>query len=483
MTDTYHQTPDRIIFHIDVNSAFLSWSALERLKTGDPLDIRTVPSIVGGDRSTRHGIVLAKSIPAKAFGIHTAEPVASALKKCPNLLIVPPEHGRYREYSQQMMMFLHGYTSDIEQVSVDECYLDFGPIAHRFDSPIEAAQEIKDRIYESMGFTVNVGISNCKILAKMASDFEKPNKIHTLWPEEVPAKMWPLPVEELHMVGRASAARLHALGIHTIGDLARTDVNFLTTHFHSHGQLMWDFAHGIDPRSVDTQEREASSVGNSVTLSSDCTDATEALQILRNLCDKVAGRLRRYGQMAQTVQVDIKYSNFRRVSHQAPLLSPTDTSVTLYQSVSRLFLERWDHQPIRLLGVSTSHLVNPGDPFQMSLFDLDPEEVKPPFHTGRIPSSKEKESPAANATSTSEQAPLPPSTGSDNPSICKEEKTNPAKDEASAAPSPIRKPASSGAQRSVSPAKQRKLEQALDNIRSRYGEDSVQRGWNILKDK
>ena len=446
------QNAERIIFHIDVNSAFLSWSALERLKAGDVLDIRTVPSIVGGDQSSRHGIVLAKSIPAKAYGIHTAEPVGSALKKCPSLIIVPPEHGRYREYSQQMMMFLHGYTSDIEQASIDECYLDFTPIAHRFASPIEAAHEIRERIRDGLGFTVNVGISNCKILAKMASDFEKPDKVHTLWPEEIPDKMWPLPVEDLHMVGHATAARLHSLGIHTIGQLAHTDPAFLTTHFHSHGQRMWDFAHGIDDRIVDPIEREASSVGNSITLSADCTSPEEAQQILLGLCDKVAGRLRKYGQQAQTVQVDIKYSDFRRASHQAPLLSPTDTSAILYEEAARLFRECWTGRPIRLLGISTSNLVNPGDPVQMSLFDLEGSLTGTPFDTRRIPAS-----PA-----------ITPDLSSSSSKI-------------------TQKNFSSGINSSLGssrdPVKLRKLEQALDQIRSRYGDRSIQRGSRILQDQ
>ena len=216
---------DRIIFHIDVNSAYLSWSAIDLLQANpDSVDIRTIPAIIGGNRKTRHGIVLAKSLSAKnIYHIHTAEPVANALKKCPTLTIIPPDHDSYSRHSKQFVGFLRSLTSEIEQVSVDECYMDFTEIADRFTSPVEGANEIKDEVYKRFGFTVNVGISSRKVLAKMASDFEKPNKVHTLFPEEVPAKMWPLPIGELFMAGRSSVETMKKLEIYTIGDLANTD--------------------------------------------------------------------------------------------------------------------------------------------------------------------------------------------------------------------------------------------------------------------
>lgn len=211
---------NRIIFHIDVNSAYLSWSALKLLKE-DPtsVDIRTIPAIIGGDRETRHGIVLAKSIPAKKiYGIRTAEPVASALKKCPSLTIIPPDHKLYSAYSRRLMQFLRSLTDKIEQVSIDECYMDYTDIAGRFSSPEEGAAYIRNHVRDIYGFTVNVGISTNKLLAKMASDFEKPDKTHTLYPWEIEKKMWPLPISELFMAGHASVAVLEKLDIHTIGD-------------------------------------------------------------------------------------------------------------------------------------------------------------------------------------------------------------------------------------------------------------------------
>ena len=211
---------DKIIFHIDVNSAYLSWSALEELSKGGNTDLRDIPSIIGGDIEKRHGVVLAKSIPAKAFGIVTGEPIVNAFRKCPHLVLHPPDHSLYHRRSEHLMEFLSDICPDIEQVSVDECYMDYTPIAHRFSSPTAAAAEIRAHVRQSLGFTVNIGISSAKVLAKMASDFEKPDKTHTLFPEELEEKLWPLPVRELFSVGGSTAARLTALGIRTIGDLA-----------------------------------------------------------------------------------------------------------------------------------------------------------------------------------------------------------------------------------------------------------------------
>ena len=229
---------DRIIFHIDVNSAYLSWSAIDLLQANpDSVDIRTIPAIIGGNRKTRHGIVLAKSLPAKnRYHIHTAEPVANALKKCPTLTIVPPDHDSYSRHSKQFVGFLRTLTPEIEQVSVDECFLDYTSIASRFSSPEEGAAYIRNYIYSHFGFTVNVGISSNKVLAKMASDFEKPNKTHTLFPEEIQQKMWPLPISSLFMAGHASVAVLQKLEIRTIGDLAKMDPAILTMHLKSHGE-------------------------------------------------------------------------------------------------------------------------------------------------------------------------------------------------------------------------------------------------------
>lgn len=361
----------RIIFHIDVNSAYLSWTAVEQLKNGMEIDIREIPAIIGGDKESRHGVVLAKSIPAKKYGIKTGEPVVDAKRKCPNLHMEPPNHKMYSQYSARLMEFLNTYTSDIEQVSVDECYLDFTGIAYRFSSPLEAAFEIKDKVYEKFGFTVNIGISSNKLLAKMASDFEKPNRVHTLFPEEIQKKMWPLPIGELYMAGRASVEVLKKLEIRTIGELAQAKPELIELHLKSHGKLLWEFANGIDEAEVCTEETEAKGIGNSTTLPKDVESSEEAWKVLKMLSESVGRRLRKAGQKAGMVSVEIKYSDFRKSSHQKQLPKATDLDLTIYQAAVELFEELWSHEPVRLLGIRTSKLVDAKEPEQISLFDVD----------------------------------------------------------------------------------------------------------------
>ena len=359
-----------IIFHIDVNSAYLSWTAVEQLKNGAGVDIRTIPAIIGGDQKSRHGIVLAKSISAKKYGIRTGEPVANAFRKCPNLKSYPPDHQMYREYSRRLMDFLRTYTTHIEQVSVDECYMDFTEIADRFTSPVEGANEIKDEVYKRFGFTVNVGISSRKVLAKMASDFEKPNKVHTLFPEEVPVKMWPLPIGELFMAGRSSVETMKKLEIYTIGDLANTDPAILELHLKSHGRKLWEFANGLDDSEVESVRAEAKGVGNSTTLPKDLTTEEEALSVLKNLAASVGRRLRKAGQKAGMVSVEIKYYTFNQVSHQKQMERQTNQDMDIYQTAVDLFRELWSGEPIRLLGIRTSKLSEESEPEQLSLFDM-----------------------------------------------------------------------------------------------------------------
>lgn len=360
-----------IIFHIDVNSAYLSWSALENLKNGSEIDLRTIPSIIGGDEKSRHGIVLAKSIPAKKYQIVTGEPVASALRKCPFLTVESPDHQIYHSYSQSMISLLKEFSPDLEQVSIDECYLDFTPIAHLYPSPEAAAAQIRDRIFNELHFTVNVGISTAKVLAKMASDFEKPGKVHTLYPEEIPSKMWPLPVSDLFMVGRRSAEKLENFGIQTIGDLAHTDLAFLNTHFKSHGKLMWEFANGIDDSPIISARQEAKGIGNSTTLSEDVTTAEAAKGVLLSLAESVSGRLRKAGMLAGTITVEIKYADFSKSSHQEQFLTPCNTTQDIFSLSCRLFESLWDGRPIRLLGIRSSRLTSQDEPLQLSIFDLE----------------------------------------------------------------------------------------------------------------
>jgi len=358
-----------VFFHIDVNSAFLSWSALAALEAGETTDLRLIPSIVGGDISKRHGVVLAKSIPAKAYGIVTGEPVVNAFRKCPGLVMTAPDHSLYNEKSALLMDYLSGICPDIEQVSIDECYMDYTPISAKYASPEEAARIIKDAIYEKFKFTVNVGISDRKVLAKMASDFKKPNLVHTLYSWEISEKMWPLPVSSLFLCGRSSAETLHKLGILTIGDLAGTSPEILKAHLKSHGLTLWQYANGQDSSTVFPEPAKAKGIGNSTTLSSDVTTPDETAKILLSLSESVGARLRDSHQLAGLVCTEIKYNTFQSVSHQAILDPPASSTDAIYRLARRLFEELWDGRPVRLLGIRTSKLKAEDEPVQLSLFD------------------------------------------------------------------------------------------------------------------
>ena len=360
-----------IIFHIDVNSAYLSWTAVEQLKNGAKTDIRTIPAIIGGDQKSRHGIVLAKSVPAKKYGIRTGEPVANAFRKCPNLHMEAPDHKMYHQHSKELMDFLRSYTPDIEQVSVDECYMDFTGIAGQYVSPVEAAFEIKDEVKKRFDFTVNVGISDVKVLAKMASDFQKPDRVHTLFKTEIQEKMWPLPISELFMAGHSSVETLKKLEIQTIGDLAKTDPKLIELHLKSHGRRLWEFANGIDNSVVESEKAEAKGIGNSTTLSKDVTTKEEAQKVLLSLAQSVGGRLRKHGYHSGMVNVEIKYADFTVNSHQKQLERVTASDQIIYQAAVELFGEVWNGKPIRLLGIRTSKLSKENEPQQMSLFDLN----------------------------------------------------------------------------------------------------------------
>ncbi len=344
------------------------------MKNGAKVDLREIPSIIGGDKKSRHGVVLAKSISAKKYGIRTGEPVVNAFRKCPNLAMEPPNHRMYREKSQKLMEYLRGFTTKIEQVSVDECYLDFTDIADRFPSPLDAAFLMKNGIRERFGFTVNIGISENKLLAKMASDFEKPDKVHTLFLREVPVKMWPLPLGELFMAGRSSVEALKKLEINTIGDLANADLSLIELHLKSHGKMLWEFANGIDHSPVQWEQAEAKGIGNSTTLAEDAATYEEVREVFVGLAESVGRRLRKAGQKANMVSMEIKYHDFQSISHQTQLSKPTSDEQVLLDTACRLFQEAWTGEPVRLLGIRTAKLVDAGEPEQMSIFDLEPQK-------------------------------------------------------------------------------------------------------------
>ncbi len=344
-----------LIFHIDVNSAFLSWTAVYRLKN-DPkaADIRKIPSAIGGDERARHGIVLAKSPSAKRCGVKTGEPLIQARRKCPNLAVYSPDFSIYVEYSSRFMAILREVAPVVEQFSIDEAFCDMTGTTSLYGDPVLFAHKLKDRIHRELGFTVNIGISSNKLLAKMASDFEKPDKVHTLFLNELPAKFWPLPVEDLLYVGSSTARKLRSFGITTIGDLAHTEKTSLISLFKSQGETMWNYANGIDSSPVTAERAANKCYGNSITIHFDVTDSDTAKHVLLSLCETVGARIRSDKVFVSVIQVTITDCEFHQMSHQMTLPSPTNVTEKIYQCACRLFDEAWNHVPIRLLGVSTS---------------------------------------------------------------------------------------------------------------------------------
>ena len=359
----------QVIFHIDVNSAFLSWEACYRIHhLGGKLDLRTIPSAVGGDITKRHGIILAKSIPAKKYGIHTGESVTEALRKCPDLILVPPNYNLYQKSSRAFVNILNEYSPTVEQYSIDECYVDMTGMESIFGDPVVVANQIRERISRELGFTVNVGVADNKLLAKMASDFRKPDLVHTLWSKEISTKMWPLPVSELFFVGRATFKKLRGIGITTIGDLAQTDKTIIKSHFGKHGEAIWDFANGIDFSAVEPTPPPNKGYGNSTTIAFDVVDSDTAKQVLLALCETVGARLRKDDVRISVVSIGIRDYNLRYYGHQTTLITPTNITFEIYEAACQAFDESWDGIPIRHLGVHTSH-VSHDSSRQIDLFD------------------------------------------------------------------------------------------------------------------
>lgn len=367
---------EKVVFHVDVNSAFLSWEAISRLQAGETQDLREIASAVAGDRNKRHGVILAKSIPAKQYGVRTGEPLVDALKKCPNLTVIQPRHSLYEEYSQAFIRILNEYSPCVEQCSIDEAYCDMTGMSNLFGPPVDAAYKIKDRIHKELGFTVNIGISTNKLLAKMASDFQKPDRVHTLYPEEISEKMWILPVGELFFVGKATLKKLNALGIYTIGELAGADAGMLKAHLKKHGEVIHSFANGIDASIISGEDVKNKGYGNSTTIAFDVEDESTARMILLSLSETVAARLRRDGMMANVLSVSIIDFEFRHSSHQTTLLSPTHNTDELHRAACTLFDELWDGTPIRNLGIQTSKVVSDTSERQMNLFSFETDEKK-----------------------------------------------------------------------------------------------------------
>ncbi len=349
---------ERIIFHVDANSAFLSWSAAYRVKVlGEAEDLRDVPSVVAGDKESRHSIILAKSGPAKKYGIQTEEPLFQALEKCPDLRIVEPDYPLYVECSRHFVAMLKQFSPTVQQYSIDEAWVDMTGTERLWGTPLIAADKMRQKINEELGFTVNIGISSNKLLAKMAGDFEKPNKIHTLFPWEVEQKFHPLPVRDLFLVGAATERKLKMLGIYTIGELAKADVNILKKRMGKHGETIWHFANGRNADAVTPEPAEAKGYGNSVTTAQDVLTREQGHQVLLSLCETVASRMRKDGKCGSCISVHLRTNAFQHFSHQTMLTGATNMTSEIFEAACRVFDEAWDAEtPLRQLGVQMTRL-------------------------------------------------------------------------------------------------------------------------------
>ncbi|WP_294496890.1 DNA polymerase IV [uncultured Gemmiger sp.] len=339
-------------FHVDVNSAFLSWSALKLLREGQPLDLRTVPAAVGGDEEKRHGVVLAKSQPAKKYGVQTGESLFSARLKCPELIVTKPDFDWYVQCSKGLIAILRDYSPVVEQFSIDEAFVEMTGSEALFGPPVQAADAIRQRVHRELGFTVNVGVSVNRLLAKVASDFTKPDRTHTLWPEEIPQKLWPLPVGSLFGVGPSAVRTMDALGIHTVGELAHADPEVLRRAFGVRGDSFRRHANGIEGTPLGKRETKDNSYGNSVTLPDDLARPEQADATLLALAESVAGRLRTDGKSARVVTVQLVDNAFRRSSHQVSLPNPTNSTELIYQTARQLIRQMWPKRPVRLVGIT-----------------------------------------------------------------------------------------------------------------------------------
>ncbi len=366
---------ERLIFHLDVNSAFLSWEAVRHLsRTGE--DLRLIPSAIGGNPEKRTGIILAKSIPAKKMGVKTGEPISMAKRKCPDLVLARPDFHLYQRNSNAFMRICRAYAPVVEKFSIDECFMDMTGTGLLYPDPVALAHEIRNRIREELGFTVNIGIGNNKLCAKMASDFEKPDRVHTLYQHEIPEKLWPLPVGDLFMTGRATVERLAKINVKTVGELAAMELSALQALFGpKHGAALHVRARGEDDSPVQAVPDEAKGYSISTTLEEDVTETGEAKRILLALSDSVAARMRADGARTACIAVTIRSHDFKNRSHQQSLSAPTDGTMEIYERACGLFDALWDkNTPLRLLGISLTQLSRE-DGGQITFFN-DPKREK-----------------------------------------------------------------------------------------------------------
>lgn len=356
---------DRIILHCDINSFFASVELL------DHPELRDMPVAVSGDPELRHGIILAKNQAAKACGVVTAETVWQARRKCPDLVLLPPQHEKYREFSRRLNRLYQEYTDMVEPFSIDESWLDVTASRTLFGSGTQIADRIRHRVREELGITLSAGVSYNKIFAKMGSEYRKPDATTEISRSNYQQLLWPMPVNEMFFVGFATAERLKAADIHTIGDLALADTRMLERLLGKQGPLLRSYARGEDDSPVRRydQRNKIKSVGNGITFRRNLTGEDDILTALTRLSDTVAGRLRKYQLKAGGVKVDIKDTQLKTISRQTQLTRPTNLADELRRTAMELIRSFWPSQkPIRLITLTAISLCDETGEEQLSLF-------------------------------------------------------------------------------------------------------------------
>jgi len=366
---------DRVIFHCDLNSFYASVELL------DHPELRHLPVAVCGDPNSRHGIILAKNEPAKAFGVKTAETIWQARKKCPDLVLLPSHHSKYREFSRRVNQIYQEYTDLVEPFGIDESWLDVTGSLHLFGGdPLALADQLRDRMRSQLGLTISVGVSFNKVFAKLGSDYKKPDATTCITRENFRQLVWPLPVSDLLYVGKAAVRTFEKFGVHTIGDLARFDREALFTLLGKNGAQLHDFANGEDhaPVASASQYTPPKSVGNGLTFAHNLQGQEEIRAGITQLSDEVAARLRRYDMKCQGVSLAIRDPDFRDISRQCRLDSPSYLAREIAQTAMSLAEECWNmNSPVRALTVTAIYLL-PADEAgaQLDLLAVDQNQKR-----------------------------------------------------------------------------------------------------------
>lgn len=358
----------RVVFLVDMNAFFISCES-----TRHP-EIIGKPAAVAGDPKNRSGIILTANYEARKFGVKTTMVLHEALKLCPNMLIIPPDHHFYEQKSREVMNILSRYTPIIEQNSIDEAWLDMTGCEGIYGKPSESAKQIMEQIKNESGLWCSIGISENKFLSKMASEMKKPLGITELWKEDIKVKLWSLSIQSMYGVGKQTASKLQSMQIETIGHLALSDKEYLEKKLGKTGAEIYQLANGIDNSKVTPHSSDdMKSIGRSVTLSEDITDIEHAKIILMQLSDEVGMSARKYGKKGHTVQISIKYSSFQTITRQRTVPA-TYLVKEIYSAGAELLKKNWSKQPIRLLGISISGFDDDSNAEQISMFQL-PEMV------------------------------------------------------------------------------------------------------------